>query len=544
MVEQQRLLNYGADVTTADDWMNLCKRILNMSDKAPREEVTNSHVSSGSNLSQLVSESDSLPGDDVASETWAGITGVEDHTEGNGVPVAAIVGLKCTRGQEPSETSAQDGSSTRSDKEAAQVDRHTSDSRQGGRRCHGSDYTSASLARWKGGRTLPRYVWDPPVAAGDGCDAPRRHLGVNVLPPRSLDEWSGKEAEAYLYYYRLALPTTNTPVVALLDNGACFNFVSETKLNELKRHDQTVQVTHLRKPFRVFTVDGSPIWIRRRVRIVLYALSSSAQKVRVCLQAYVLNMPLDLILGGPFLRQWVERTEWRTGQLRIQGQEIVPTKVPPADWVDDAGGERFLHEEYKLMPHHFRAACWWHGMTPDWDVFASEAQRQVERFTSAHQNAFRQDWSKGQLWLHPPYSMLEEVVRKVEAEGASALLCVPRWEHAGWHQHVSKHSVGRPYAVSGRAFTDLTGRELPEPAWDVEVYRLQGAKRPLVWELDEGSPSTAPVCPKRGRVERLRRRCAGKRAEHMMGLTAMLSHVCLTEEMEPGDELVAAIHLG
>ncbi len=49
------------------------------------------------------------------------------------------------------------------------------------------------------------------------------------------------------------------------------------------------------------------------------------------------------------------------------------------------------------------------------------------------EDAFTQDWGKCDLWLHPPFSRLKEVVDKPARDRAHALLVVPDWTYLKWH---------------------------------------------------------------------------------------------------------------
>ena len=55
---------------------------------------------------------------------------------------------------------------------------------------------------------------------------------------------------------------------------------------------------------------------------------------------------------------------------------------------------------------------------PTVDAFASERNNRVQRYWTRKDDAFDQDWGSEYLWLNPPFSQMEKVIRKILTEVA------------------------------------------------------------------------------------------------------------------------------
>ena len=91
---------------------------------------------------------------------------------------------------------------------------------------------------------------------------------------------------------------------------------------------------------------------------------------------------------------------------------------------------------------HIISRCWtgthrWG--THDADLFASSLNAHCERFFSQYWcpgtsgvNAFLFDWSKYNCWINPPFRLIGDVLRHLEACGAAATIIVPYWPTSTW----------------------------------------------------------------------------------------------------------------
>ena len=96
------------------------------------------------------------------------------------------------------------------------------------------------------------------------------------------------------------------------------------------------------------------------------------------------------------------------------------------------------------------------------DAFASPATAQLPRFwtrepcaESDGTNAFAQDWAGERLLLHPPVSLLPDVVRLlVHNPRAAGVVVAPAWPHAKFHREVC--SPPPPRALRAATLACLT----------------------------------------------------------------------------------------
>jgi len=66
----------------------------------------------------------------------------------------------------------------------------------------------------------------------------------------------------------------------------------------------------------------------------------------------------------------------------------------------------------------------------------------VGTWESERQDAMAQSWAGVNLWLNPPFSLLEEVVDKVETDQDHGLLVMPDWPQRRWHKKAMSMSRG------------------------------------------------------------------------------------------------------
>ena len=68
-----------------------------------------------------------------------------------------------------------------------------------------------------------------------------------------------------------------------------------------------------------------------------------------------------------------------------------------------------------------------------WDNPKSLGNVRCPTYWSREDDAFTKDWSScGLLWCNPPFSLLGEVVNKLEREGAECILICPEWRSLAW----------------------------------------------------------------------------------------------------------------
>lgn len=130
-------------------------------------------------------------------------------------------------------------------------------------------------------------------------------------------------------------------------------------------------------------------------------------------------------------------------ELPVGKAEILESRLSAVEWEQmkrDANREKFA-------PLFSSDKADWE--TPDWffaalhdefhfdvDVCASMENRKVDKFFSAHQDAFRLQW-KGTCWMNPPYSTgidkwLAKAKHSAESLGSTVVCLVPARTDTNW----------------------------------------------------------------------------------------------------------------
>ena len=69
------------------------------------------------------------------------------------------------------------------------------------------------------------------------------------------------------------------------------------------------------------------------------------------------------------------------------------------------------------------------GVHPTVDAFSEVGTRRMTRWwvpgSPECQDAFEADWSRDVLWLNPPFTKYAEVVKKIIADRAHAVMIIP-----------------------------------------------------------------------------------------------------------------------
>ena len=120
------------------------------------------------------------------------------------------------------------------------------------------------------------------------------------------------------------------------------------------------------------------------------------------------------------------------------------------------------------------------------DRFATSSNALCQRFNtwrpepSSLGDSLHQSWLQGNNWIHPPWSLLPQVVRKLRDEPVEAVILAPHWPMASWYPELINMSddvwVLDPDEVRGVVVA--TNPALPEPLHN-KYWRLMAVHMPV-----------------------------------------------------------------
>ena len=126
--------------------------------------------------------------------------------------------------------------------------------------------------------------------------------------------------------------------------------------------------------------------------------------------------------------------------------------------------------EWKLNAHVFQHVVQ-KLVTPNIDLFASRLNYQLKPYVSwmpdpeaCHVDAFTFDWRNVTFYAFPPFSILNQVIRKIEADRATGILIVPDWPTQAWYPMLRRLMISQPIRLKWQAnLVMLPFREGPHP---------------------------------------------------------------------------------
>ena len=151
--------------------------------------------------------------------------------------------------------------------------------------------------------------------------------------------------------------------------------------------------------------------------------------------AYVKNMggtkSVDCQQEALLIWEWAQEVEAWLTITHIPGVENVLADLRSRKFRD--------HLEWTLNRDIFLEICAEWG-TPDVDLFASRINAQLDKYVSWEPepdswrtDAFSFAWTNHFVFCFPPFSLLPRVVRKIERDGAKAIVVAPHWPAQPWH---------------------------------------------------------------------------------------------------------------
>lgn len=114
--------------------------------------------------------------------------------------------------------------------------------------------------------------------------------------------------------------------------------------------------------------------------------------------------------------------------------------------------------------------------TPTIDTFAQTGENQVSRFWGPGgetEDAFSQPWNEDVLmWANPPYSRLDDCVRKILVDQPTMVLVVPDWRNTQWWKDLQPLITRAHYFPKGTAMFQLHGTPVHPVRWGVWAYLI------------------------------------------------------------------------
>ena len=139
-------------------------------------------------------------------------------------------------------------------------------------------------------------------------------------------------------------------------------------------------------------------------------------------------------------------------------------------------------KNYRLNPSVFRAMCHRFKFQPQVDLFASHKNKQLPRYCSWHHdghrlnqgNAWDIPWTKPS-WINPPWELITQVLRKIQTDHTTALVCLPYWKSASWWRTLLELQVTPPIILANQPlYQDPEGTPMPTPRWATLCCIVQG----------------------------------------------------------------------
>ena len=170
--------------------------------------------------------------------------------------------------------------------------------------------------------------------------------------------------------------------------------------------------------------------------------------------------------------------------IRLTSEHVPGAENHRADflsrWIDP--------EDWKIHPRIFEAATALLGPC-EVDAFATSENTLLPKWWSrfpslgcAAVDALKQDFSKTRAWCNPPFSLLLVLLRRLMAQTATAVVCVPAWPSQAWWPLLLEMVIQPPLLLPQRPGLFLpqsTLNQAPKgaPAWPAWVVEVSGHPR-------------------------------------------------------------------
>ena len=115
---------------------------------------------------------------------------------------------------------------------------------------------------------------------------------------------------------------------------------------------------------------------------------------------------------------------------------------------------------------------------PTVDCFATAENKRFAVHWSREDSAWQHSWSWKRtwlLWMNPPFDVIGDVVRKICADKARAILVVPEWRSRPWWKRLQDIIVARKKLPRTNGLFLREGKTaMRAPRWDVWEFLVDG----------------------------------------------------------------------
>ena len=143
----------------------------------------------------------------------------------------------------------------------------------------------------------------------------------------------------------------------------------------------------------------------------------------------------------------IARSVWRhaiDNNIHLSAAHIAGTDNTDADYAS----RNFVNPDIELCieGHEFNHMCKQLHINPDIDLFATYANRKVDKFVSwkpdpcsVNVDAFSLDWNDfTSIYIFPPFSLLGRVLAKLRTYRGAALIVYPNWKGQFWYPSLQR----------------------------------------------------------------------------------------------------------
>ena len=118
------------------------------------------------------------------------------------------------------------------------------------------------------------------------------------------------------------------------------------------------------------------------------------------------------------------------------------------------------------------------GVTPVRDAFATPQNTRFAKWwgegSPEGEDAFKQDWGQGLLWMNPPFNVFLQVLDKIRGEGTHVILVVPVWRRRKFTRQALEMALDQYVFPKGTLLFERKGKAMKGTAWEVRALLICG----------------------------------------------------------------------